>query len=300
MAMTDEVCRDFEKGDCRRGDRCKYSHSKLQVCRDFQKKKCEREKCRYLHVTHEEEESYENSGKLPDHISEEEAKKNRVMNTPYGRVDQDFGAMYGKRRLDDNFRVGQDFGAMYGKRRLDDNFNMMAALSSIPKFGPENEISGDQLCRDFEKGNCSRGNRCKYYHPKLKICRDFQNKKCERESCRFLHITREEEESYENTGTLPDHIDEGEAKKMKVMNGSSGRHSEDINGRFAKRRRDDDFSMMTGLSALPQALIQENELLKLKITELQRHIMDLHKMNDTLYQQNNSYRQHSRIGTGGI
>ena len=57
-----------------------------------------------------------------------------------------------------------------------------------------------------------------------------------------------------NTGILPDHIDEEEAKKMRMMNGTSGRYSEDTGDRFGKRRRDDNFDLMAaGLSALPQA-----------------------------------------------
>ena len=72
--------------------------------------------------------------------------------------------------------VVKNFGE-FGKRHRSDGFNLLAGLSAITNFAQSNEVSSDELCRDFEKGNCSRGNRCKYFHPKLKICRDFQNKK---------------------------------------------------------------------------------------------------------------------------
>jgi len=152
----------------------------------------------------------------------------------------------------------------------------------------------DEICRDFEKGDCRRGQRCKFFHPKLRICKDFQNKKCERETCRFLHVTREEEESYDKSGVLPEHLDETEAKRNRIMAPSSyggGIVGGQDFGGYGKRRREDNFNMMP---AIPPALLQENEMLKQKVTELQRQVTDLRQMNDTLYEQNTAYRNQLR------
>ena len=164
----------------------------------------------------------------------------------------------------------------------------------------------DDLCRDFDKGKCSRGDRCKFYHPKLRICKDFQNKKCDRQKCRFLHVTRDEEESYDNSGIFPDHIDEEEGKKNRIMDRSFGDEHQDYGGMYGKRRREDSFNpiarmpTMPAMQAMPAALMGENEMLKQKVMQLQRQIMDLRQMNDTLYEQNTSYRNQLRSTTGGM
>lgn len=77
------------------------------------------------------------------------------------------------------------------------------------------ERSND-ICRDFLRNNCSRGNRCRYRHPsdvdngnnsrqggEVEFCHDYQNAGCRRPNCRFMHCTREEEEHYRRTGQLP-------------------------------------------------------------------------------------------------
>jgi hypothetical protein len=44
------------------------------------------------------------------------------------------------------------------------------------------------ICRKFQEGRCSFGNKCNYHHP-TEICKDFANNKCRRANCRFLHQT---------------------------------------------------------------------------------------------------------------
>ena len=149
------------------------------------------------------------------------------------------------------------------------------------------------LCRDFDKGKCSRGRRCKYYHPKLKVCRDSQNKKCEREKCRFLHITCEEEELYEKSGKLPDHIDKEEAKKRRVVNKryDGGQEFHVLNREV--------INATNGKSAISRILLVENKMLNLKIMELKQEVTDLRQMNDFLYEQNTTYHCQLRGMAGG-
>jgi len=175
-------------------------------------------------------------------------------------------------------------------------------------------------CRDFERGVCSRGGSCRYFHPegmappegtKLPICKDYQNKGCERWKCKFLHITKEEESVYDATGTLPElgvrdenvmrpaFVDKdvcNDFMKGKCERGTrckfihpsdSGFHgrdpSVDIHG---KRPRIDAFY---GGGGVNNALMEENDVLRQQITDLNQEVVNLKEMNDTLYVQNTRY-----------
>ncbi|NXU60085.1 ZC3HA protein, partial [Turnix velox] len=74
----------------------------------------------------------------------------------------------------------------------------------------------DDICRDFLRNVCKRGKRCRFRHPAISevtnlgvrknefiFCHDFQNKECVRLNCRFIHGTKEDEDSYKKTGELP-------------------------------------------------------------------------------------------------
>jgi len=183
------------------------------------------------------------------------------------------------------------------------------------------------VCRDFERGVCNRGDKCRYFHPegvkpsdnaKLPICKDFQNRGCDRMKCKFLHITVDEEAEYNKTGTLPEHGGRSENVPMRSGQGKAickyflkntcergescrflherewpmGEPNGMPNGMgmmggpmYGKRYRDD----FGGASGSP-ALMDENEMLKRKITDLKKQVLELRQMNDTLYDQNTRYR----------
>lgn len=193
-----------------------------------------------------------------------------------------------------------------------------------------NNSEGKSECRDFVRGVCNRGASCKFFHPpnamsikketKLPICKDFQNKGCDRQKCKFLHITQKEEEQYNMTGILPDHG--GRPDKVRSMGGrgnipaavdvckdflngicqrgsrckfrhiSEQQHQAEMGGPMYGKRRRDDYG---GDPGDYMAYQEENEMLRRKITDLQRQVMDLRQMNDTLYEQNNRYRSQLRM-----
>lgn len=76
------------------------------------------------------------------------------------------------------------------------------------------------VCVDHLRGYCERGARCSKIHAdhvpsldereimaKTKFCHDFQNRGiCSRETCRFLHVTRREEDEFLLTGTIPQSV----------------------------------------------------------------------------------------------
>ncbi len=73
------------------------------------------------------------------------------------------------------------------------------------------------ICIDYIRGACNRGNRCPIPHvdyvesiderellSKVKFCHDFQNKgECVRPGCKFLHVTRSEDDDFLLTGSIP-------------------------------------------------------------------------------------------------
>ncbi|CAH0381745.1 unnamed protein product [Bemisia tabaci] len=81
--------------------------------------------------------------------------------------------------------------------------------------GDECGDGGDKnICRDYLRNVCFRGNSCKYSHPVRKdkkktyvFCHDFQNGKCSRKDCIFIHCSRQDEEMYNKTGDLPPYVE---------------------------------------------------------------------------------------------
>ena len=175
------------------------------------------------------------------------------------------------------------------------------------------EKKDTDTCRDFERGVCFRGNKCKFFHPadiphpgsaeaKLPICKDFQNKGCDRKSCKFLHIS--EDGGHKTPSKVAKAGVAGKANEAckDFMNGickrsnckflhipEKNKYEDHGSMSYGKRRRDE-----YGRSELEISLYEENELLRRKITDLQRQVIDLREMNDTLYDQNTRYRNQLR------
>ena len=77
------------------------------------------------------------------------------------------------------------------------------------------------ICVDYIRGFCPKGSRCPKPHvdyvesmvdreilSKVKFCHDFQNRGVcgRRQECRFLHVTRREEDEFLLTGTIPSSV----------------------------------------------------------------------------------------------
>lgn len=107
------------------------------------------------------------------------------------------------------------------------SYNFTGSTCSTLSDNSENSIDEtlspvartDSICRDFLRNVCRRGNHCRYRHPdndearhlgvqqqEYLFCHDFQNAGCRRSNCRFIHCSREEEESFRRTGELPVHL----------------------------------------------------------------------------------------------
>ena len=183
-----------------------------------------------------------------------------------------------------------------------------------------------QPCRDFQRGVCTRGDQCRFTHPVVEeaslaedvkppvkpICKDFQNNMCDRMKCKFMHLTQAEEAVFKNTGVLPEHG--GCAEKIprpppgsvtspprrvasqdickdfmngKCDRGSRCRYVHETDPKILMRESYGKRSRVVGYD---RPLYEENDMLRCKITELQKEVMSLRQMNDTLYDQNTKYR----------
>lgn len=65
-------------------------------------------------------------------------------------------------------------------------------------------------CRDFDKGTCFRGDRCKFSHPegeeknaKIPFCKDYKGGLCKFRDCVYMHGTPVLEDEYLKTGWVP-------------------------------------------------------------------------------------------------
>lgn len=103
----------------------------------------------------------------------------------------------------------------------------------------------DNYCRDFQAGLCSRGDECRYSHdpPKMK-CRDFAAGKCMRAKCKFLHEGAGSYEDQENKEeAIAQNIAEAEAISYAASaeeaqaESTTSDHSSD---ELKKRKREDD------------------------------------------------------------
>ena len=199
--------------------------------------------------------------------------------------------------------------------------------------GEKEDGKRNDVCRDYERGVCHRGNKCKFFHPpdipppdknKLPVCRDFQNGICDRKNCKYMHITSQEERTYMKTGELPSNVrrpgEGGPGGRSKGSDNHDPVCKDFLNnlcdrGARCKFRHvteeDWEYEKRYGVPPPPagrkrkrdsfsnldtQFLEDENDMLRRKIADLQRQVANLRAMNDTLYDQNIRYRAELRSG----
>lgn len=68
------------------------------------------------------------------------------------------------------------------------------------------QLSDDiEVCRDYMRGVCQRGEYCSFFHPKevlvppnhLNFCRDYQRGQCFRPHCKYVHATLQQKVFYQ-------------------------------------------------------------------------------------------------------
>ena len=142
-----------------------------------------------------------------------------------------------------------------------------------------------EICGDFKLNKCTRGRYCKFYHPKLLVCKDFQNIGCRRDKCRFLHVTKEEEETYKKGGGLPQHISQDEARRKTLKTPPNWRN-ETSDANVDRKRKWDEATMGDN----SDTHMHENLNLKRRVKELQQQINELKSLNRMLISENETLR----------
>uniref|UniRef100_A0A3B3VX84 Muscleblind like splicing regulator 2 n=1 Tax=Poecilia latipinna TaxID=48699 RepID=A0A3B3VX84_9TELE len=224
--LTLEVCRQFQRGNCSRSDEeCKFAHppkscqvenGRVIACFDSLKGRCSRENCKYLHP--------------PSHLKtqlEINGRNNLIQQkTAAAVLAQQMQLMIPGPSLQP-VGLGANTSLGYGSYITPLNHGMSLIpsdiLSSTPVLVPGSSAvtvqcssssssssssspsqklpRADKLevCREFQRGNCSRGETdCRFAHPTdspmidttdntVTVCMDYIKSRCSREKCKYFH-----------------------------------------------------------------------------------------------------------------
>ncbi|XP_062521283.1 muscleblind-like protein 3 [Corticium candelabrum] len=199
-----EVCREFWRGICNRSEEeCKFAHppsdvlvdstdGMVTVCMDFIKSRCSRDCCKFFHP--------------PAHL-QARVKANQLgsplSSPPY--INPMTGMLF-----QDHIQSPLMF-PMYSPHLPmsgTPNSPFMPMVFFPPSVGPESDYpqpvrspkNENQLlpvCRDFLSGRCERSS-CRYIHlqdknvevidGKVTVCRDASKGRCLRTNCKYYHV----------------------------------------------------------------------------------------------------------------
>uniref|UniRef100_A0A3Q2X400 Muscleblind like splicing regulator 2 n=1 Tax=Haplochromis burtoni TaxID=8153 RepID=A0A3Q2X400_HAPBU len=211
--LTLEVCRQFQRGNCSRSDEeCKFAHpskscqienGRVIACFDSLKGRCSRENCKYLHP--------------PSHLKtqlEINGRNNLIhQKTAAAVLAQQMQLMIPGPSLQPvptfTQGLGTNAGLGYGSYMtpLSHGMSLIPSdiLSSTPVLVPGsspvslNSSCSSQVCREFQRGNCARGETdCRFAHPSdspmidttdntVTVCMDYIKSRCSREKCKYFH-----------------------------------------------------------------------------------------------------------------
>ncbi|XP_006862874.1 PREDICTED: muscleblind-like protein 3 isoform X1 [Chrysochloris asiatica] len=219
--LTLEVCREFQRGTCSRGDAdCKFAHpprvchvenGRVMACFDSLKGRCTRDNCKYLHP--------------PAHL-----RTQLEINGRNNLIQQKTAAAMFAQQMQFMLQNAQmtSLNAFPVAPSLAPNptmaFNPYLPHPGMGLFPAElipNTpilISGNpplalpgatgpklmrsdklEVCREFQRGNCTRGESdCRYAHPTdasmieasdntVTVCMDYIKGRCSREKCKYFH-----------------------------------------------------------------------------------------------------------------
>ncbi|XP_077954267.1 muscleblind-like protein 2 isoform X3 [Gasterosteus aculeatus] len=222
--LTLEVCRQFQRGTCSRGDEeCKFAHppkscqvenGRVIACFDSLKGRCTRENCKYLHP--------------PAHLKtqlEINGRNNLIQQkTAAAMLAQQMQFVIpGTAMQPVTFPVSQALGSSGGlsytsyltpmshSMGLMPSDLMPSAPCIVPGSPPVSVTGGSssnqkllrtdklEVCREFQRGNCARGETdCRFAHPSdspmidtsdntVTVCMDYIKSRCSREKCKYFH-----------------------------------------------------------------------------------------------------------------
>uniref|UniRef100_A0A3B4AXT2 C3H1-type domain-containing protein n=1 Tax=Periophthalmus magnuspinnatus TaxID=409849 RepID=A0A3B4AXT2_9GOBI len=261
--LTLEVCREFQRGTCLRSDaECKFAHpspschvenGRVIACFDSLKGRCIRENCKYLHP--------------PPHL-----KTQLEINGRNNLIQQKAAAAMLAQQMQFLLPGGQlppltTFPVTTSPSLALNPFlsQITPGMGLVPELLPsapllvpgsptglsvisngtstQKQSRTDKLevCREFQRGNCSRGEGdCRYAHPlettmvdccenSVIVCMDFIKGRCGRDKCKYFHppahlqarIKATQHQSSQNTVSA-DAVPPGSLLKRTLLEKSNG------------------------------------------------------------------------------
>ncbi|XP_043830694.1 muscleblind-like protein 3 isoform X1 [Dromiciops gliroides] len=222
--LTLEVCREFQRGTCSRSDaECKFAHpsrschvenGRVIACFDSLKGRCTRENCKYLHP--------------PPHLKtqlEINGRNNLIQQkTAAAMFAQQMQFMLPGAQLQPitTFPVTPSLATSPTMAFSPYLSHVSPGMGLVPaellpnapvlmSGNPPVTVPGGtaaqklmrtdklEVCREFQRGNCTRGeNDCRYAHPvdiamidanenTVTVCMDYIKGRCSREKCKYFH-----------------------------------------------------------------------------------------------------------------
>ncbi|XP_019220716.1 muscleblind-like protein 3 isoform X2 [Oreochromis niloticus] len=223
--LTLEVCREFQRGTCSRSDaECKFAHpsrschvenGRVIACFDSLKGRCTRENCKYLHPPPHLKTQLEINGR--NNLIQQKAAA--------AMLAQQMQFMLPGTQLQPitTFPVTPSLATSPSMAFSPYLSHMGPAMGLMPELLPstpllvpgsptglaamgngtsaQKHVRTDKLevCREFQRGNCTRGeNDCRYAHPleagmvdcnenSVIVCMDYIKGRCSRDKCKYFH-----------------------------------------------------------------------------------------------------------------
>ncbi|KAJ0044176.1 hypothetical protein NL108_005215 [Boleophthalmus pectinirostris] len=243
--LTLEVCREFQRGTCLRSDaECKFAHpspschvenGRVIACFDSLKGRCIRENCKYLHPPPHLKTQLEINGR--NNLIQQKAAAAMLAQQmqfllPGAQLPPlaTFPVTTSPTLAFNPFlsQIAPGMGLVpellpSAPLLVPGSPTSLSAISNGTLTQKQSRTDKLEVCREFQRGNCSRGEGdCRYAHPmeaamvdccenSVIVCMDFIKGRCGRDKCKYFHppahlqarIKATQHQSSQNTAVPP-------------------------------------------------------------------------------------------------
>ncbi|KAM8848322.1 LOW QUALITY PROTEIN: muscleblind-like protein 3 [Synchiropus picturatus] len=223
--LTLEVCREFQRGTCSRSDAdCKFAHpsrschvenGRVIACFDSLKGRCTRDNCKYLHPPPHLKTQLEINGR--NNLIQQKAAAAMLAQQMQFMLPGAQLQPITTFPVSPSLATGSSMAFSPYLSHIGPGMGLMPELlPSTPLLVPgsptslasigngtatQKHVRSDKLevCREFQRGNCSRGESdCRYAHPleagmvdcsenSVIVCMDYIKGRCSRDKCKYFH-----------------------------------------------------------------------------------------------------------------
>jgi len=258
-----ELCRDYNKGTCFRGSRCKFAHPKdedlegkrIPFCKDFRYSTCRFRDCLYVHAPELLEKEYLSTGWVPRFVL---------------------------KHCLERFNLCIQF--MKGKGDCD---------KSDCKYG-HSLLGLDLELKDFDfSSQCNHGMSTEQLARQVGLCLEYIKDNCTEEDCKYKHLSPHDA-GVGNANTSWSLVREREGNNGYIRPGRGGGLLDNVEGGFQGQ-----FGGGCGGGDDVMMVRRENEMLRMEIMELRKKNEGLQATNQFLLEENANMRMKQQAGGGG-